>query len=85
MACSKSNSRNSPPCGRKSKFSEEQLIFLTSQETLVAWSSMPLKQRAIMFHRRFPSRKISSSSLQRLYSAHGIKLKKIKLLKPMSS
>ena len=53
----------------------EQTTFLLKKETLILWAGKTLKERTILFHRRFPHKKIAVTSLRRLYLANGIKRK----------
>ena len=50
---------------------------MLEEQTLQSWAHLSLKQRAIMFHRRFPEVKISASTLARFYQANGIRYKYI--------
>jgi len=54
---------------------EQHIAFLTSQETLKAWTGYSLAQRCVLFHRRFPNKVMSAMSLCRLYKKHQIKRK----------
>ena len=66
------------------KLGPEHLHFLTSLHTLEQWSGMTMKQRTILFHRRFPDKRIAITSLRRLYLRHGIRRKKVRLEKTMT-
>ena len=57
------------------RLDQEQIDFLLKKETLILWAGRTLKERSILFHRRFPHKKIAVTSLRRLYSANGIKRK----------
>ena len=62
----------------------EHLQFLTSPHTLEQWSGLTMRQRTILFHRRFPDKRIAVTSLRRLYLRHGIRCKKVRLEKTMT-
>ncbi len=40
-----------------------------------------MKERVVLFHRMFPNKRISPTSLYRLYKANGIKSKSVKINK----
>ena len=52
--------------------------------TLEQWSGMPMKQRTVLFHRRFPDKRIAITTLRRLYLRHGIRRKKVRQEKTMT-
>ena len=52
--------------------------FLTSLETLRLWAGKSLKERAILFHRKFPNKRIAVTSLRRLYLSKGVKRKVVR-------
>jgi len=56
---------------------EEHDSFLTAPATLKLWAGKTLLQRSILFHRHFPAKFISATSLCRLYKKHKIKRKVI--------
>ena len=58
--------------------------YLTDQETLTRWAGYTVKERTILFHRRFPDKVIAVTSLRRLYLKNGIKLKKVRQEKVMT-
>jgi len=62
----------------------EHVHFLISMHTLEQWSGLPMKQRAVLFHRRFTDKRIAVTSLRRLYLRHGIRCKKVRLEKTMT-
>ena len=66
------------------KLGPEHLKFLTSMHTLEQWSGMTMKQRTVLFHRRFPDKRIAITTLRRLYLWHGIRCKKVRLEKSMT-
>ena len=66
------------------KLDQEHVAFLTSMHTLEQWAGLTMKQRAVLFHRRFPDRRIAVTSLRRLYLRHGIRRKKVRLEKTMT-
>ena len=66
------------------KLGPEHLEFLTSMHTLEQWSGTTMKQRTVLFHRRFTDKRIAVTSLRRLYLRHGIRCKKVRLEKTMT-
>ena len=66
------------------KLGPEHLHFLIDMHTLEQWSGLTMKQRTVLFHRRFTDKRIAVTSLRRLYLRHGIRCKKIRLEKTMS-
>ena len=56
----------------------EQTTFLLKQDTLILWAGKTLKERTILFHRRFPHKRIAVTSLRKLYLANGIKRKVVR-------
>ena len=66
------------------KLDPEHLNFLTSMHTLEQWSGITMKQRTVLFHRRFPDKRIAITTLRRLYLRHGIRCKKVRLEKSMT-
>jgi len=60
---------------RRRKFTAEHIDFLVSKQTLISQAHLSLKQRAKMFHRRFPEVRISASTIERLYKQYGVKFK----------
>ena len=52
--------------------------FLTNPETLRVWAGRSMKERAILFHRKFPNKRIAVTSLRRLYLRKGIKRKVVR-------
>ena len=66
------------------KLGPEHLNFLTSLHTLEQWSGLTMKQRTVLFHRRFTDKRIAVTSLRRLYLRHGIRCKKVRMEKVMT-
>ncbi len=66
------------------KISSEHVQFLTSLHTLEQWSGLTMRQRTVLFHRRFTDKRIAVTSLRRLYLRHGIRCKKVRLEKTMT-
>jgi len=60
------------------------VAFLTSMHTLEQWAGLTMKQRTVLFHRRFPDKRIAITTLRRLYLRHGIRRKKVRLEKTMA-
>ena len=52
--------------------------FLKSPKTLELWSGKTLKERSILFHRKFPNKKIAVTSLRKFYLKNKIKRKKVR-------
>ena len=57
------------------KLEQPQLDFLLSKDTLNLWAGRTLAERCMLFHRKFPHKRIAVTSLRRLYLTHGIKRK----------
>ena len=45
----------------------EHLDYIVADATLKAWQPYSLKQRALLFHRQFPDKFVSSSKLREIY------------------
>ena len=60
------------------KLNQEHIDFLTSDQTLEIWAGKTMLERTVLFHRRFPDKRIAATSLRRLYLAHKIKRKKVR-------
>ena len=61
------------------KLGPEHVQYLTSLHTLEQWSGLTMKQRTVLFHRRFPDKRIAITTLRRLYLRHGIRCKKVRM------
>ena len=57
--------------------------FLKSPKTLELWSGKTLKERSILFHRKFPNKKIAVTSLRKFYLKNKINRKKVRQEKHM--
>ena len=66
------------------KLGPEHLQFLTSLHTLEEWAGRTMRERAVLFHRQFPDKRIAITTLRRLYLKNGIRCKKIRLIKTLS-
>ena len=55
------------PEKRVRQLDQEHVAFLTDARNLEAWSGKTLKERTVLFHRRFPDKRIAVTSLRRLY------------------
>jgi len=66
------------------KLGPMHLNFLTSMHTLEQWSGLTMKQRTVLFHRKFTDKRIAVTSLRRLYLRHGIRCKKVRMVKTMT-
>ena len=56
---------------------QHHIDFLTSQATLELWAGRSIKERVILFHRKFADKVISPTGLLRLYRRCGIRRKKV--------
>ena len=48
---------------------------------MTEWAGRTMKERVVLFHRRFPNKRISLTALYRLYKANGVKRKAVKVNK----
>ena len=69
---------------RVRRLGPEHVAFLTSMHTLEQWAGLTMRQRAVLFHRRFPDKRIAVTTLRRLYLRHGIRRKKVRQEKTMT-
>lgn len=60
------------------KLAAHHIGFLTSSQTLQEWAPLSLKERSVLFHRRFPETVASASTIAKVYRLHRIKFKQIK-------
>ena len=60
---------------------QNHVDFLLSEETMTEWAGRTMKERVVLFHRRFPNKRISLTALYRLYKANGVKRKAVKVNK----
>ena len=58
-----------------SKFTQQHIGYLVSPSTLQESAHLSLAERAQMFHRRFGEKKISPSTIRRIYLKHKIRWK----------
>ena len=58
---------------------EDEMLFLTDQDTLYSQATMSLERRCVMFHRQFPWRRIKPGVLRKIYSQFGITRKKVEV------
>ncbi len=77
-------SRICTPDKQVRQLDEEHIDFLTNLRTLEEWAGRTMKERTVLFHRRFPDKRIAVTSLRRLYLRHGIRRKKVRLEKAMT-
>lgn len=56
---------------------------MISPETLQAWGSKTLAERAVLFHRRFGEVKVSPYTIRNVYRQHNIKRKCLKYVKTL--
>ena len=66
------------------KLGQEHVAFLISMHTLEQWAGLTMKQRTVLFHRRFTDKRIAVTTLRRLYLRHGIRCKKVRQEKTMT-
>ena len=66
------------------RLDQEHVAFLTSMHTLEQWAGLTMRQRAVLFHRRFTDKRIAVTTLRRLYLRHGIRCKKVRQEKTMT-
>ena len=52
---------------KKEHFSEEQVKYLVSHDTLHSWATRSLAERVQLFKRRYPTSKITIYKLRKLY------------------
>ena len=52
--------------------------FLKSERTLELWAGRTLKERTVLFRRKFPTKRIAVTSLRKFYLRHKIKRKKVR-------
>ena len=57
---------------------QEHIEFLINKKTLQLWAGKTMKQRTVLFHRRFTNKRIAESSLRRLYLQHKVKQKQVR-------
>ena len=63
------------------ELSQEHRDFLLEPLTLKQWAGLTLQERTVLFHRRFPDKRISTTSLRRLYLRNGVRRKKVRQVK----
>jgi hypothetical protein len=69
--------------GPEWKLEQKHIDFLTSETTLQEWAAYTMHERAVLFHRKYANKKVSRTSLQRLYKQHKIKFKNVRQKKGM--
>lgn len=65
----------------KHKFSQEQIRYLTSDDTLHQWMTKSLLERVQLFKRRYPTTHITVYKLRKLYREKRIRKKKVQVTK----
>ena len=60
---------------RRPRLSSEQIEFLISEETLLRWSGIPLKDRVVLFNQVYPDTEVTASIIWHLYRKHQIRKK----------
>ena len=63
------------------KLDQQHFDFLLNHKTLELWAGLTMKERTKLFHRNFPDKRVSVSSLRRLYIKNKMKRKKVRLEK----
>ena len=66
------------------KLAQTHIDFLLHERTLELWSGYTMKERTVLFHRKYPHKKIAVTSLRRLYLKHGVRRKIVRQEKVMS-
>ena len=66
---------------RPNKLHSFHIDHITSEETLDSQVGMTLEERVADFSKAYPEKKISSSTLERIYKKHYIRKKKVKVTK----
>ena len=56
----------------------EHIAFLTDATTLKEWAGKTGRERCVLFHRRFPNKRLALTTLRRIYAKHKIKRKKVR-------
>ena len=64
--------------GQERKLDQQHIDFLISPETLKLFAGATLKERTILFHRKFPNKKIAVTSLRCLYLKNRVKRKAVR-------
>ena len=57
---------------------ECHISFLTDPKTLEEWAGKIGRERCVLFHRRFPNKRLALTTLRRIYAKHKIKRKKVR-------
>ena len=79
--CSTAHLKNARKKDIVRKLFKEHTDFLLSPQTLIQWAGFTMKERVVLFHRMFPNKRISATSLHRLYKANGVTMKSVKINK----
>ena len=66
------------------KLEQEHFDFLLNHRTLELWAGLTMKERALRFHRKFTDKRVSITSLRRLYLKNGIKRKRVRQEKKLT-
>ena len=66
------------------KLEEEHVAFLVDPRTLQQWAGKSLVERCVLFHRKFPNKRVSAMKLCRMYRQHHISRKVVKRYKGVS-
>ena len=63
------------------EFSPEQIVYLTSAQTLDSWTSLSLEERLVVFKQRYPNSLVTVYKLRKLYKQYKIRKKVIRIRK----
>ena len=58
---------------------DAEIDFITSPENQKLWAVLSIESRCIMFHRKFPSRRIKKGVMLKIMKKAGLKRKKIQI------
>ena len=63
---------------------QEHEDFLLSTATLNAWAGFTVKDRCALFQAEFKDKVIAPTALERFYRKHGVKRKRVRMIKTLS-
>ena len=58
---------------------DEEITFITCQENQRLWAVLSISQRCVIFHRKFPSRRIKPGIMLKVMKRSGLRQKKIEV------
>ena len=70
--------RTGRPKDLSRQLDQAHVDFLKSERTLELWSGRTLKERTVLFRKKFPTKRIAVTSLRKFYLQHKIKRKKVR-------